>query len=225
MSQWQRPTSDQRPTTTLLPRLYVVCDVDACAGAGWTPVDFAVACLDAGARLIQLRAKNLPGNAFLDIAAAVVDAARSTGAAVIVNDRADIAAASGAGGVHVGQEDLPPRAVRTIVGPSSMVGLSTHSDAQLRAALGEPIAYAAVGPVFGTTTKATGYEARGLDAVRAAAAVTAPFGVPLVAIGGITLARAVAVIEAGAVSVAIISDLLSTGRPAERVRAFLSALA
>lgn len=216
-------SNDQRPTT--IPRLYVICDAEACASAGLTLVDFARACLDGGATLLQVRAKMLPGNALLDVTAAVVDVARPANALVIVNDRADIAAIAGGGGVHVGQEDLPPAAVRTVVGPSSIVGLSTHSDAQLRAAIEQPIQYAAVGPVFGTATKATGYEARGLDAVRAAAAVTAPRQLPLVAIGGITLARAAAVIDAGAQSVAIISDLLSTGRPAERVRAFLSALA
>lgn len=208
-----------------IPRLYVICDVDVCAGSGWTLVHFARACLDGGATLLQVRAKMLPGNAFFDVTAAVVELARPANALVIVNDRADIAAGAGAGGVHVGQEDLSPTAVRTVVGRSSVIGLSTHSDGQLRAALDQPIHYAAIGPVFGTATKETGYEARGLDAVRAASAVTAARQRPLVAIGGITLARAAAVIDAGAQSVAIISDLLSTGRPAERVRAFLSALA
>ncbi|MBM3772352.1 MAG: thiamine phosphate synthase [Acidimicrobiia bacterium] len=205
-------------------RLYVICDADACAGAGWSVVDFARACLDGGATLLQVRAKELPGGLFLDVAAAVVDVAREARALVIVNDRADVAAAAGAGGVHVGQEDLPPLAVRRLVGPSSVVGVSTHSDAQLRSALDQPIQYAAVGPVFGSTTKETGYEARGLEAVREAASITVPRQLPLVAIGGITLARAASVIAAGAQSVAVISDLLSTGRPAERVRAFLSAL-
>jgi thiamine-phosphate pyrophosphorylase len=218
---------DQRPSTTpaLLPRLYVICDTEVCAGAGWALVDFARACLDGGATLLQVRAKSLPGNAFLDLITAVVEEARTVNALVIVNDRADIAAVAGAGGVHVGQDDLSPRAVRTIVGPSSVVGLSTHSDLQLRAALDQPIHYAAVGPVFGTATKETGYDARGLEAVRAAAAVTASQQLPLVAIGGITLGRAASVVDAGAQSVAVISDLLSTGRPAERVRAFLSAWA
>lgn len=209
----------------VLPRLYVVCDAEVCASAGWRLVDFARACLDGGATLLQVRGKMLPGHAFLEVARAVVDVAREARALVIVNDRADIAVAAGAAGVHVGQEDVPPHAVRTIVGPSAVVGMSTHSEAQLRAALDQPIQYAAVGPVFGTATKATGYDARGLDAVRTAAALTAPRQLPLVAIGGITLARAAAVIQAGAQSVAVISDLLSTGRPAERVRAFLAALA
>lgn len=209
----------------VLPRLYVVCDAEVCASAGWGLVDFARACLEGGATLLQVRGKMLPGNAFLEVASAVVDVAREARALVIVNDRADIAVAAGAAGVHVGQEDVPPHAVRTIVGPSAVVGVSTHSEAQLRAALDQAIQYAAVGPVFGTATKATGYDARGLEAVRTAAALTSPRQLPLVAIGGITLARAAAAIEAGAQSVAVISDLLSTGRPSERVRAFLSTLA
>jgi thiamine-phosphate pyrophosphorylase len=147
------------------------------------------------------------------------------GALVIVNDRADIALATQAGGVHVGQEDLPPAAVRALVGPASAIGFSTHSDEQLRAALEEPISYAAMGPVFGTATKDTGYSARGLDMVRAAAARTQAHGLPLVAIGGITLERAPSVIEAGAQSVAVITDLLVTRDPAARVREFVRALA
>jgi len=210
---------------TDLSPLYVICDADACAAAGWTLTAFARACLDGGATLLQVRAKAMPGQAFLGAAQAIVDAARPVGALVIVNDRADVALAAGAAGVHVGQEDLSPRAVRTVVGAAAVVGLSTHADDQVRAGLAAPIDYLATGPVFGTATKDTGYGARGLDAVRATAALTRPQRVPLVAIGGITLDRAASVIDAGAQSVAVISDLLSTGRPDERVRAFLAALA
>lgn len=208
----------------MLSPLYVICDADVCAGAGWTLVDFARACLDGGATLLQVRAKTMPGQAFLDATRAIVDAAGPCGAIVIVNDRADIALATRAGGVHVGQDDLPPHAVRAVVGAAAVVGLSTHSDDQVRAGFDEPISYLAVGPVFSTATKDTGYQARGLDAVRATAALTRVRRVPLVAIGGITLANAPSVIEAGAQSVAVISDVLTSGRPSERVRAFLAAL-
>lgn len=215
---------DPRPDSRLSP-LYVICDADVCAGAGWSLVDFARACLDGGATLLQIRAKAVSGSRFLDVAHAIVGLARASDALVIVNDRADVAVAAGAGGVHVGHDDLPPRAVRRVVGSASVVGRSTHSDDELRAALEEPITYAATGPVFGTPTKDTGYDPQGLAGVRSAAGRTRAAGVPLVAIGGITLARAASVIEAGAQSVAVISDLLSTGRPDARVRQFLEALA
>jgi thiamine-phosphate pyrophosphorylase len=163
----------------------------------------------------------MPGGELLDTASAIVDLARPSGAIVIVNDRADIARLAGAAGVHVGQEDLAPRAVRGIVGAAAIVGLSTHTVDQLDAAVEEPISYVAVGPVFGTTTKATGYEAIGLAMVREAARRASARGLPLVAVGGITLERAVSVIEAGAASVAVISDLLATSDPEAQTRDFL----
>ena len=207
-----------------LPPLYVICDADVCAGAGWRLPDFAAACLDGGATLLQVRAKQLSGREFLDVAEAIVALARPAGGTVIINDRADIARLSGASGVHVGQEDLRPFAVRRIVGGAAVVGLSTHSAAQLADALEEPVSYVAIGPVFGTATKNTGYDPRGLEVVLAAAEAARAHQLPLVAIGGITLSRARMVIEAGAQSVAVISDLLSTGDPAGRVREFLRAL-
>lgn len=130
---------------------------------------------------------------------------------------------SGAAGVHVGQEDLAPAAARQLLGPGAIVGYSTHTTAQVEAASIEPVSYVAVGPVFGTRTKATGYEPIGLELVSEAARLSG--GLPIVAIGGITIETAPAAIEAGASSVAVISDLLATGEPAARVRAFLDALA
>jgi thiamine-phosphate pyrophosphorylase len=155
----------------------------------------------------------------------VVARAAPFGALVIVNDRADIAALAGAAGVHVGQDDLTPIDSRRVVGESALVGLSTHTPGQLEAALRQPVSYVAVGPVFGTTTKETGYAAVGLDMVRAAHELTTTRGMPLVAIGGITLARAPEVIAAGAAAVAVISDLLADDDPARRVRAFVDRLA
>jgi thiamine-phosphate pyrophosphorylase len=201
-----------------------VCDWDVCAQAGWPPADFASACLDGGARLFQLRAKNAPGRLFLEAAIEVVQRVQSAGGVVIVNDRADIAKLAGAGGVHVGQEDLSPAAVRAIMGPEAVVGLSTHNPAQIEATRGEPLNYLAIGPVFETATKRTGYDAIGLEGVRAAAALAGQRGLPLVAIGGITLERAESVRRAGAQAVTVISDLLATGNPAERVRAYLDRL-
>jgi thiamine-phosphate pyrophosphorylase len=200
----------------------VVCDAETCARAGWSLVDFAAACLDGGATLLQIRAKQAAGQWLLDVTAAVVERARVAAALVIVNDRADIARLAGAGGVHVGQSDLRPEAIRRITGPNTVVGLSTHTADQYRAAKDQRVDYLAIGPVFATATKSTGHEPVGLAGVSSAAASSR---LPFVAIGGITLERAPALIEAGARSVAVISDLLATGDPAGRVRAYLRALA
>ena len=145
-------------------------------------------------------------------------------AIVIINDRADLARLAGADGVHVGQQDLGPRAVRAIVGDAMMIGLSTHTMTQVDAAVAEPVDYVAIGPVFGTTTKATGYDAVGLETVREAARRAGARGLPLVAIGGITFENVGSVIEAGAASVAVIGDLLATGDPEQRIREFLRRL-
>jgi thiamine-phosphate pyrophosphorylase len=189
--------------------------------------------LAGGARFLQLRAKNLPGGEFLALASAVVELVHGQQAVLVVNDRADIARLAGADGVHVGQEDLSPAAVRAIVGSDAVVGLSTHTEAQIDAGVAEPVSYIAVGPVFGTATKATGYTAVGLDLVRYAAAIGRrrfPQGGPrgplsIVAIGGITLDAATEVVRAGAAAVAVITDLLATGDPESRVRAYLTRLA
>lgn len=208
----------------MLPRLYAVCDADVCACGGWRLTDFAAACLDGGARLLQIRAKRASSQTLLDDTRVIVDRARRVGAAVVVNDRADIARLAGADGVHVGQDDLDPSAVRTIAGATVLVGLSTHTPEQIEAALRKPISYLAVGPVFGTATKSTGYQAVGINFVVHAASAAAAKGIPVVAIGGITLERAPEVVAAGAASVAVISDLLTGGDPAARVAAYVDRL-
>jgi thiamine-phosphate pyrophosphorylase len=155
-----------------------------------------------------------------ELADGLVAAARPYGARIIVNDRADIALMSGADGVHVGQTDLPVEAARAVLGPRKIVGVSTHDRAQIDRALETTASYVAVGPVFLTSTKDTGYEPRGLDLVTYAAGR----GKPIVAVGGITIERAPAVIAAGASAVAVITDIL-TGDDAEgRVRAYCARL-
>jgi thiamine-phosphate pyrophosphorylase len=212
-------------TQPAFPRLYVVCDEDACAAAGWSLADYAGACLDGGATLLQVRAKRMSGQELLDVCSDIVRQAQSAGARVVVNDRPDIARMAAAAGVHVGQDDLSPAAARDIVGRDALVGVSTHTPSQYEAALGEPISYVAVGPIFRTSTKQAEHEPVGFDRLRAAARRARERGVPLVAIGGITLERAPAVIQAGAEAVAVISDLLATRDPRARVREFLLALA
>jgi thiamine-phosphate pyrophosphorylase len=133
-----------------------------------------------------------------------------------------VAGLCGAAGVHVGQDDLPPSVAREQLGAEAIVGFSTHSVAQAEAALSQPVSYIAVGPVFGTRTKDTGYTAVGLELVRAVAGLSGER--PVVAIGGITLDTAASVIEAGAASVAVITDLLTTGDPVARTRDYLQCL-
>ena len=196
--------------------------MDVAAGAGWEVPRLAAALLEGGARLIQFRAKRLSSGALLTHADALVRAARPFGASILVNDRADVALLAGAAGTHVGQEDLPPAAARRLLGPDAVVGHSTHNVAQIEAAAGEPVTYIAVGPVFGTGTKATGYDAVGLALVSEAARRSR--GRPVVAIGGITLERVPEVIAAGASCVAVVTDLLTGGDPRARVAAYLRAL-
>jgi thiamine-phosphate pyrophosphorylase len=205
-----------------LPRLQAVLDINAAADAGWAPSDLARAFLDGGATLIQLRAKHLPSGPLLELSDRLVQLAAPYGAAILVNDRADVARMAGAAGVHVGQDDLHPRAARDIVGPDAIVGISTHTLAQIAAATAEPVSYIAVGPVYGTPTKDTGYAAVGLERVAEAARLAGRL--PVVAIGGITVDTAPAVVAAGASCVAVIGDLLRGGDPAARVRAYLDAV-
>ena len=149
---------------------------------------------------------------------------RSAGAQFIVNDRADAARLVGADGVHVGQSDLTPSDVRWVFPGVESIGLSTHSDAQLEAGLMTPATYLAMGPVFGTTTKANPDATVGLEGIRRTAERLRDTGRPLVAIGGITLKTAPAVIAAGADSVAVISDLIAAQGVKARAQAFLRAL-
>jgi thiamine-phosphate pyrophosphorylase len=213
-----------RPQPSLnLPRLYAIVDGEACARAGRAPLDVARAFVSAGVRCLQLRLKGWDGGPFLDLARTVVEEAGRAGCTVIVNDRADIAALSGAHGLHVGQEDLSPAYARRILGAAPAIGLSTHTRAQWEAAVTAPISYLAIGPVYGTGSKATGYEAVGLDVVRQASTCASAASLPVVAIGGITLDTAAAVIDAGAASVAVIGDLLE-GEPEARAAAYLARL-
>jgi len=203
------------------PVVYPIIDTSVCRERAIEPVALAEACLRGGARLLQLRAAKDDSSASLTLLAdRIVAAAHAAGAKVVVNDRADIAQLSHADGVHVGQTDLPVAAARMIVGPDGIVGVSTHDRDQIDEALAGEASYVAVGPLFLTSTKDTGYTARGLDLVRYAA----NRGKPIVAIGGITLERAPEVVAAGASALAVIADILVGGDPEARVRGFLARL-
>ena len=160
-----------------------------------------------GARLVQLREKELPPRDFYAAAEAALKVARSLNVRLIINDRADIALALGTDGVHLGQDDLPPRAARELLGPRAVIGHSTHNAEQAAEASRLPIDYLAFGPVFPTTSKSNPDPVVGLENLRRVRALIG--NLPLVAIGGITHENAREVIAAGADSVAVIAALLS----------------
>ena len=222
MTNASRKPGSRTAAAVPLPPLYPIIDVDLCHIRGVDPVALAAACIAGGATLLQVRQKGGAGGsgALLAVVRDVIAAAHPAGARVVVNDRADIAAMAEADGVHVGQQDLPPVAVRAIVGDAAVIGLSTHTPGQVDEGIEGPADYVAVGPIFTTGTKDTGYEPRGLPLIRYASTT----GRPIVAIGGITLANARDVLDAGAMSVAIISDLLSGEEPEHRIRRFLQSL-
>ena len=205
------------------PALYAILDVDLAVRHDRAPLDVCDAWLEAGVRLIQLRAKSLSFGPMLALADQMAARTRAAGATLVVNDRADVARLAGADGVHVGQSDLGVVAVRAIVGAQAIVGVSTHSEAQVRAAAGQPVSYLAIGPVFETGTKALPDPVVGLDGVRAAAAVGNAAGHAVVAIGGITLERAGSVLAAGANAVAVAADL-TVGGPLARARAWIASI-
>lgn len=174
--------------------------------------------LDGGVRLLQLRAKSLSSREFLRLALEARELTHVADCRLVINDRVDIALACSADGVHLGQEDLPLEGARKLT-REKIVGISTHDIAQARQAERDGADYIGFGPIFGTKTKDTGYAARGLAML---AEIRQAVKLPIVAIGGITEANAREVWQAGADSVAIISDILSTGAIAKKVERILS---
>ena len=183
-----------------LPRVYPLTDVQL---SGLSHAEQVRLLSLGGASLIQLREKGMPALEFYEQA----KAAQRSGVRLIINDRVDITLAVGAAGVHLGQDDLPPEAARKLLGPQAIIGYSTHNMDQAISATKLPIDYVAIGPIFSTTTKSDTAPVLGLDGLRTVRRAIGEF--PLVAIGGITLANARDVIDAGADCVAVISTLLS----------------
>ena len=175
---------------------------------------------EGGAGVIQLREKNASPREFYEAAREVLALAGERTIKVIINDRADIAFALKAGGVHLGQDDLPPPAARKLLGKNAVIGFSTHSVEQAIEAVKLPIDYIAIGPVFATKTKQNPEKTVGLEGVERVRKAVGDF--PLVAIGGITLKNAGDVLTAGADSVAIIGDLLyESDKIIEKMKRFL----
>ena len=210
------------PGPQKFPRIYPITDVRL---SGLSHAEQVARLCEGGATLIQLREKHAAPREFYCAAEAALRVARERGARLVINDRADIALALGADGVHLGQDDLDPEAARRLLGDQFIIGYSTHNLEQARAAARLPIDYLALGPVFQTSTKENPDPVVGLDGLRRVRAEIPTL--PLAAIGGIDGTNAHAVLEAGADSLALVSALYAGG-PSEiapRVAAFLSGLA
>ena len=199
--------------TLEFPKLYPVTDRRL---SGLSHAEQVARLCEGGARVVQLREKRLPPREFYREALEAVRVARSFGAKLVVNDRADVALAAGADGVHLGQDDMPPGAARALLGEAALVGFSTHNVGQASEAAASPVSYVAVGPVFATSSKEKPDPVVGLEGVRRVR--EAARHVALVAIGGITAESAPSVLAAGADSVAVIGALLSGADPAEITR-------
>jgi thiamine-phosphate pyrophosphorylase len=201
------------------PRLYAI--VDPAQSEGRPAPAVAEALLAAGVRLIQLRDKHATSGELYHTALRVKALVQQAGGVFIVNDRADVARAVKSDGVHVGQDDLPVESVRAVVGAEVVIGYSTHVLDQVREADSSSADYIAFGPIFATSSKLNPDPVVGLEGLREARRVTRK---PLVAIGGITLENARAVLDAGADSVAVIRALAGAPDIGERTKAFLNQL-
>ena len=206
-----------------LPLLYPILDAGLLMRSGISVEDFARGLRQAGIRFLQYRDKITPENEVLERALLLRRIFPASDSCLILNDRVLLIVAAGFDGIHLGQDDMPPIEVRRMLGGSTMIGVSTHSEVQLKAAEGGPADYIAIGPVFTTSSKENPDPVIGLEGVRRARPQTAK---PLVAIGGINRSDCLAVLDAGADSVAIISDLVprSGETVATRVEEFLSIL-
>lgn len=188
-----------------VPKLYPVIDASHFSEIGKL-VSFTEELAAAGCTLLQYRNKNGNGRQMLEQARALRQA---VSVRLIMNDRADLCLAAEFDGVHVGQDDLSPEGVRRIIGDELWLGVSTHNPKQVSEATKKPANYLAVGPVFATSSKVDPHPVIGLEGVRQAKLLTDK---PLVAIGGITRENCRSVFEAGADSIAVISDLLTEPR-------------
>ena len=187
-----------------LPKVYPITDIYL---SGLSHAEQVGRLIEGGASLIQLRDKHAAPRDFYREAAAALQVARDHHARLIINDRVDIALALKADGVHLGQTDIPAAAARRMLGKDAIIGFSTHNPEQARLATGFPVDYLAFGPVFQTSTKENPDPVTGLSRLRELGTIKR--ALPLVAIGGITLANVVEAFMAGADSVAVIAQLVA----------------
>jgi len=202
-----------------IPRLYAI--IDPARAGGRLPALVTKELIAAGVRLIQFRDKHASSRQLYETCVELKDILRDSGCCLIVNDRADVARAAEADGVHLGQHDLPVEMARRVLAPGQWIGCSTHSAGQVVEADHSAADYIAFGPIFPTTGKVNPDPVVGLEGLREARRVT---GKPLVAIGGISLRNAREVLAAGADSVAVIGGLLNAPDIRARAREFLGLL-
>ena len=202
----------------VLPRLYVILDA---ALLTVPETECAHKLIDAGVRLLQYRNKGASASELFESSKRLSSLLISKGIVFVLNDRADVASSAEASGVHVGQEDLGAGAARSVIGAGKLLGVSTHTLEQFNQAVATSADYVAVGPVFSTSTKANPDPAVGIEFIRRIRPLTDK---PIVAVGGITLERALEVIQAGADSVAVISDILLAPDPGQRARQYIELL-
>jgi thiamine-phosphate pyrophosphorylase len=187
-----------------LPKIYPITDARL---SGLSHAEQVRRLAAGGATLVQLREKHLSPREFYREAEDALRVARELGVRLIINDRADIALALGADGVHLGQDDLPAAAARELLGERAVIGFSTHNEEQAREAIELPVAYIAIGPIFQTASKENPDPTVGLEGLRRVRKVVGQ--IPLVAIGGVRAENIPEVLAAGADSVAVISLLLA----------------
>jgi thiamine-phosphate pyrophosphorylase len=200
-----------------LGRLHVVTDTRP----GRDPLRTVAAALDAGAPVIQVRAKNLTDAELYELASRVTELSTRSGALTLVNDRPDIALAVEAGGVHVGEHDLPVAAARRLLGPGRVVGATARDADTAQRAEAAGASYVGAGPAYATATKA------GLPAAlrpSGVGRVAAAVGVPVIAVGGVTTARISELLAAGAHGVAVVAAISEADDPARATAALLAAL-
>lgn len=188
----------------MLPKIYPITD---CRISGISLAEQVRLLAEGGARIVQIREKQIASQEWYDDAVEAVHIAHKAGVKVIINDRADLAMTLGADGVHLGRDDMPPVEARKLLGVDATIGFSTHTIEQARAAVGLPVDYIAFGPVFPTDTKTDTEPVVGLEML---ARVKSEIGdMPLVAIGGINASNLASVFDAGADSAAMIGAILS----------------
>jgi len=203
----------------VFPSLYAIMDASLLRTS---ELAFAEMLAESGVAFIQYRNKQASSRFLFQVSRDLASSLKSRKVRFVVNDRPDVAVLAGADGVHVGQEDLGVEESRGICGAERWVGVSTHTLEQLARADKTSADYIAVGPIFSTHTKENADAVVGLEFLERARALTRK---PLVAIGGISLERAVDVFRAGADSVAVARDLLCAAEPALRARQFLNVAA
>jgi thiamine-phosphate pyrophosphorylase len=201
-----------------MPRLYVILDAGLMKDSA---EQTAKQLIDAGVRMFQYRSKRGAARETLEVSRKLAETAAAAKAAFFVNDRADIAYLAGATGVHVGQTDLSVEEARELLGIGKWIGVSTHNEEQFRTAMETTADYVAIGPVFATKSKENPDPVVGLEFVRRMRRLTDK---PIVAIGGMTPARAAEAVEAGADSVSVMGDILTAANPGERAQEFLRVL-